>query len=113
MRELVLRGLEIDAVEDEIDVAVVRLDLRMEDFAERVFDGELVEVEVVREDLAFLLRGTREIDPQLDAASRLEPGRVELVYLAGVAVLVNEDRQHGVERTDGRNRLSATLSVVS
>ncbi len=110
-RELVLRGVEIDAVEHEVEVAVVRLDLRMEDFAERVFDRELVEAEVVREDAALLFRGVLEVDPQLDAAARLEPGRIELVTCR---VSRSRERRSSAWRggRDRRRNPSARHSVI-
>jgi len=36
--ELVLARMEVDAVKNDVEVPVVRLDLRMMDFRERVFD---------------------------------------------------------------------------
>ena len=53
----VLFGLEIDAVEDEIQVVAVGLDLGMMDFRERVLDGQLVEMEDVGEDFRVGLGG--------------------------------------------------------
>ena len=41
------RRLEVDAVQDQVEVVVVGLDLGMVQLAERVFDRELVEVKDV------------------------------------------------------------------
>ena len=81
--EAVLRGREVDAVQDQIEVVAVGFDLGMVRLAHRVFDGELVEVKHVGED-ARLLRGRAvEVDPHPDPAARLEPGGVHLVDRLG------------------------------
>ena len=60
--ERVLLGLEVDAVEDQVEVVAVGFDFGMVDLGERVFDGQLVEVEDVGQDLRLLWRG-RARDP--------------------------------------------------
>ena len=64
--EFVLARVEVDAVEDDVQVAVVRLHLRVVDVAERVLDGEGVEVEGVREDgLSRLGRWSHQVHPDV------------------------------------------------
>ena len=54
-REAVLRGREVDAVQDQVEVVAVALDLGGLDLLERVLDGELVEGERLDEDARFLV----------------------------------------------------------
>src|SRR4030095_4740114 len=55
--EPVLLHPVIDAVKDDVQVAVVALDLRIMDLAERVFDGERMKLERLPDDLLTLIRG--------------------------------------------------------
>ena len=74
------RGLEVDAVEDEVEVVAVGLDLGMMELAERVLDRQLVEVEDVGEDAAPRpASGWSRSTQTADAAVGLEPGRVDPV----------------------------------
>ena len=68
--EEVLPRLEVDAVEDQIQVVAVRLDLRMVDGVERVLDRELVDVEDVGRIRLSSGVGLSMIDPDQDAAVR-------------------------------------------
>ena len=74
--EAVLAGLEVDAVENQIEVIAVRLDLGMMDLVERVLDGELVDVEDVRQEPRLLGRRVVHDDPEKNVLPRVEPGRV-------------------------------------
>ena len=93
-REAVLRCLEIDAVENDVQVVAVGFDFGMVPLAERVFDGEFVKVEDVAEDRAFFRGWLIEVDPDRYATPRFDPGRVHPVNgLGGPAlVLVDPDQ---------------------
>ena len=77
--ELVLTRLEIDAVQDQIEVVAVGLDLRMMDFGERVLDGQLVEVKRVGEYPGFFWCGRTQVGPHPDPAVGLQPGGIHTV----------------------------------
>src|SRR5687767_12915887 len=70
---------EIDAVQDQIEVAAVGLDLGMMDLAQRVLDREIVELEDLTEDLRFVGRRVAEVDPDPDAAVMRKPRGFECV----------------------------------
>ena len=67
--EPVLLLPEVDAVQDQVEVAVVGFDLGMVDRAERVFDGERVKMKDVGQEPAFLGRRCREVNPERDPAT--------------------------------------------
>ena len=90
--ERVFLGLEVDAVENEVQVLAIRLHFRMVDFGERIFDCELVKMKDFGEDFGFVWRRAAEIDPHPDTAVGLEPGRVHPVDDLGGPVLVLVDR---------------------
>ena len=54
--EAVLRGAEVDAVEDQVEIVAVGFDLGMMELRQRVLDRQLVEVEDVGEDARLLRR---------------------------------------------------------
>ena len=95
--EVVLAGLEVDAVQDQVEVAVVRLDLRDGGTsATRVLDGQRVEVEGVGEDRETppsvgAARSTQHTSPRCDGSSH---ARLDGVGLLGDAVAVDEDGDH-------------------
>src|SRR5882672_2302160 len=89
--EAVFRLLEIDAVKNQIQVVAVGFDLGMVELAEGVFDRKLVEVKDVAENLRFVRRRLIQIDPDRDAASWFDPGRVHPVDLLGGPAFVFED----------------------
>ena len=93
-RELVPRRREVDAVENQVQVAVIRLDLRELERAERILHGQVVEVEDAAQDGGFFRRRRREIGPQRHAARGVEPGGVDRLGLHGLARAVDEDRDH-------------------
>ena len=64
--EAVLAGLEVDAVENQIEIIAVRLDLGMMNRVERVLDGELVDVEDIRQEPGLLGRRVVHDDPERD-----------------------------------------------
>jgi hypothetical protein len=61
--ELIGGRVEAHAVDDQIDVSLVIVQLRMVDFGQGVFDGQRVEVERVLEDRRLVDRRVLEIDP--------------------------------------------------
>src|SRR5688572_24214698 len=87
-----LPRLEVDAVQNQIQIVGVRLDLRMVDFADRVLDRQLVKMEHVREDPGFLRLRRAEIHPEHDPAGGIEPGGVHLLNADGLPRLMLEDR---------------------
>ncbi len=103
--EAVLAGLEIDAVENQIEVIAERLDLGMMNLVERVFDGELVDVEDVRQKPGLLGRRVVHDDPDQDVLPGVEPGRVHRLDTGGGPVLVLEDLDHRDNRGIGEGGL--------
>ena len=97
--EAVLAGLEVYAVENQIEVIAVRLDLGMMNLVERVLDGELVDVEDVRQEPRLLGRRVVHDDPEKNVLPRVEPGRVHALDRGGDPVLVLEDLDHSVLRS--------------
>ena len=91
-REAVLLGAEVDAVEDQVQIVAVRLDLRMVRFFERVFDRQIVELEHVGQDARLLRRRAAQIDPDPDAAVGEEPGWVDPIDDRGRPALIPVDR---------------------
>ena len=75
--EQVLVALEIDAVQDQVEVMPVRLDLRVGLTAQRRFDRQFVELEHGQEQRAFLVGGLRKIRPDGDATARVQPRRID------------------------------------
>ncbi len=92
--EAVFGLAEVDAVENQVQVVAVRLDLGMMNLGERILDGELVEVEHVAEDADFVGGRSAEIHPDPHAAARLEPGRINPVHAGRRPALVTIDRNH-------------------
>jgi hypothetical protein len=88
---LLRRRLRVDAVKDDVEVVVVGFDLRKLDRAQRVLDGERMEMKDLGEETAFLLRQRREVDPQGRAGTRREPLWVDAVEDLRPAVAVDED----------------------
>ena len=72
-----LAGTEVDAVEDEIQIVAVRLDLRMVDLGQGVLDRQLVEVEDVVEDSGLFrrrfVRSTQTQSRRCPARARPDP----------------------------------------
>ena len=94
--ELVFACLEVDAVKDHVEIAIVRLDFRVVDLAERVLDRERMEVKGVGEEVRSLLRGRlHDIDPERDPGRRVEPLRLDPVRRVRFAVLVDVNGDHG------------------
>jgi hypothetical protein len=93
-RERVLRRLEVDAVEDQIEVTVVGLDLRRLDLVDRVLDGELVEREGIAEEVRLLVGRVGEVHPDVEAAARHEPRRLDRRGVPRLASVGDEDRDH-------------------
>src|SRR5262245_56089168 len=90
-RETVLGGLEVDAVQDDVEVIAVGFDLGMVQFAEGVFDRQLVKVEDVAEDFAFLRGRLVQIHPDQHAAPWFKPGGVHSIDLLSGPAFVLED----------------------
>ncbi len=61
--ELVLLGLEVDAVQDQVEVVAVGFDFRMVYLGDGVFDRELVEVKDVGEQPRFVRCGRAQSRP--------------------------------------------------
>jgi hypothetical protein len=92
--ETVIAGMEVDAVQDDVQVAVVGLGLRVLDRAPRVLDRQRMERERVAQNQQFGNRRRREVHPQGHTRRRVEPPAVYLGGLLRPAVAVNEDRVH-------------------
>src|SRR5258706_14865077 len=87
--------MEIDAVQNDVEVAFVRFDLRMMGFAEGVFDRKRVEMEGVGEQmLALVCRRLNDICPERHTGRGVEPLRLDPVCLLRLAVLIDVDRDH-------------------
>ena len=94
-RETVLLLLEIDAVQDQVQIALIGLDLGKLNLAGRVLDGQRMEVKRVHEDaLNLLARGRHQIYPQHDLRRGVEPGRLDPLDASRPAVLVDVDTDH-------------------
>ena len=89
--ETVLGSLEVDAVQDDVEEGAVRFDLRMVGRAEGVFHRQLVEVEDVRQDAPFTGARVEHVDPEMNAAARLEPRRIHVVRRSRRAAGVDVD----------------------
>jgi hypothetical protein len=89
--EAMLRRLEVDPVKNQIEVIAVRFDLWMVNFRERIFHGELVEVEHVGQDAGLVWRGRLQRHPDPDTAVRFEPGGVHPVDFRGDPAVVFEN----------------------
>src|SRR5256885_178482 len=76
-REVVCGRAEVDAVEDQVEVAFVALDLGMMHGRKRVLDRELVEGEDLAEHACFVGRRIREVDPDLEAATLTELSAID------------------------------------
>src|SRR5262245_4659090 len=90
-REAVFGGLEVDAVQDEVEVVAVGFDLGVVQFAEGVFDRKLVKVEDVSEDAPFLRGRLVQIHPDRHATPRFDPGGVHPIDRLGGPAFVLED----------------------
>src|SRR5215212_8158007 len=75
----VFRRAEVYAVQDQVEIIAVGFNLRVVRFAQRVLDGQLVEVEDVAEHSGLFGGRTIQIDPHPHAAAWLEPGRIHAV----------------------------------
>src|SRR5262249_55597752 len=76
--EAVLRRVEVDAMEDQVEIVAVRFDLRILEVAEGVFHRQLVEVKEPREDLPPLFgRRVGQVDPDEHAGGGSEPRRID------------------------------------
>ncbi len=93
-REAMLRGREVDAVQDQVEVVAVALDLGGLDLLERVLDGELVESERLGEDARFLFGRALQIDPDEVAALRQQPLGLDGLGVPGLPAVRNVDREH-------------------
>ena len=67
--EEVLARFEVDAVEDQVEIVAVGLDLGMMGFGKGVLHRQLVEVEDIREHLDFFGRGVDQVYPDPGALS--------------------------------------------
>jgi hypothetical protein len=93
-REAMLRRAEIDAVEDQVDVAVVGLDLRVRHVGNRVFDGQRVKVEGLRQDPELFGRRGCKIHPQHHIAAGAKPFRRDRLHAFGDVLALEEDGNH-------------------
>src|SRR5687767_1406070 len=72
--EPVLLYLEVYAVQDQVEVTLVRLDLGMVNLAERVFDGQRMKLEGLGENRAPLVRRRRpQVHPHQHGRGGVEP----------------------------------------
>ncbi len=92
--EGVFAGVEVDAVEHDVEQVAVSLDLGMRGFAERVLDRQLVDAEHIVEQHAVFDRRLRHVGPHVGAAAWNEPRRVEGLDGGGPAVAVHEVTNH-------------------
>src|SRR5207253_1321983 len=90
-----------DAVQDDVEVSVVRLDLRKLQRRHRVLDRERVKRERVAQYQGFRDGGRRQIDPHDDTGRRIEPATIDARDLLGPAVPVDENRDHVAIRDSG------------
>ena len=88
---LAVAGVIVDAVENRVDVAVVRLNLGVLNGAPRVFDRQRMKRKRVAQNERFRNRRRREINPYIDRGTGQQPGPVDAGYLFGLAVPVNVD----------------------
>src|SRR4029453_14018325 len=90
-----LAGLEVDAVQDEIQVALVRFDLWNVDFAQSVFDRERVKLEGVRQDLLSFIRcRRRQVYPEHYPGRCVEPASFYAICQSSLTMLADEDGHH-------------------
>ena len=95
--EPVLRGPEVDAVQDQIHIAVVRLDLRMRHFGHRIFNGQRVKVKGIGKDSELVRRGCGQVHPQVTPLPAVEPLRLDCRHAFGDVVAVEEDGNHRLQ----------------
>jgi hypothetical protein len=88
--EAVRVGLEVDAVQDDVEVAVVRLDLRVVAGLERVLDRQLVKAEDLGEHTGLGWSGLLQVGPDQHAAPGTKPGGIETIDRLGPAVPMHE-----------------------
>ena len=89
--EAMLDGVEVDPVQDDIEVAVVRFDLRIRLALKGRLDDQLVEAEDVAKHRAVSVGRFRHIRPHHGAAvARRQPRRVEAVDQLGATASVDE-----------------------
>src|SRR5262245_20239857 len=93
--EPVLLLLEIDAVQDQIQVLLIRLDLRELNLAGRVLDRQRMEAERIDQNqLDLVARRLDQVDPQHDLRGWREPRRIDPLDASRLAVAVNVDANH-------------------
>ena len=85
-----LSGVEIDAVQHDVEVTIVRLDLGIGFALERGFDDELMQAEGFTKYRAVSVGRLRHIRPHDDAAVGRQPRRVEAVDQFGTTASVDE-----------------------
>ena len=96
-REAMLGRAEIDAVEDQVDVAVVRLNLRVRHVGNGVLDGQRVEVEGVGQDTKLFRRRGGKIHPQHHVAAGAKPLRLHRRHALGDVLALDEDGDHWLQ----------------
>jgi hypothetical protein len=89
---VLISSAESDAVEDDVEIPVVRLDLRVLPRRQRILDRQRMERERGAQEERFRDRRRREIDPDERAGCRIQPGAIQTRRLPGLAVPMNEDR---------------------
>ena len=87
-------GAEVNAVQDEIQILAVRLDLGLVDFGQGILDRQLMEVKHVIEDAGLFRCRFVEVHPQSHTAVWSEPGGIHRVQALDGSrrVLVNLDQ---------------------
>jgi hypothetical protein len=87
-----LARLEVDAVENRVEIAVVGFNLRVLRFGPRVFDRERMKRKGIGQEQRFRNRRRGEIDPKEGARRRIQPGPIDALDSFGLAVAVDVDR---------------------
>jgi hypothetical protein len=82
----------MDAVQDGVQIAVVRLDLRIVQVLSRVLDRQRMEREGVAQQQRLWDRRGRQIDPDDGVPRRLKPEPLEAGGPLGPPVAVDENR---------------------
>ena len=84
-------------------------------FGERVFDGELVKVKDVGQQPPLDFFRLVDVHPEDFTRLREEPRGIDAIDLAGHAVAVDKDREHGVimlsQKFEARSQKSGRLSM--
>ena len=87
--------LDVDAVEHEIEIRLVALDLRVLQLASGIVDRERMEPEDVAQQAHLVVGGLREVRPEGHGGFRVEPPGLDPRLGPRVAVLLDVDRYHG------------------